>query len=57
MYVTVKERGLGDFSGGPVAKTPSQMLQLRSGRAKKYIYIFFKKGEWTWMHMNQGTKK
>ena len=44
MYVTVKERGLGDFSGGPVAKTPSQMLQLRSGRAKK-IYIFSLKKE------------
>ena len=45
MYVTVKERGLGDFPGGPVAKTPSQMLQLRSGRAKKKIKIFSLKKE------------
>ena len=35
MYVTVKERGLGDFPGGSVPKSPSQMLQLRTGTAKK----------------------
>ena len=43
MYVTVKERGLGDFPAGPVAKSPSQMLQLRTGTAKKIKIVFFKK--------------